>query len=43
MPGLAQRAECLYIDLKQSLLFRNLKATLVFPGGIVLGRHISLS
>ena len=43
MPGLVRRTENMYIDLKESLFSRNLDATLVFAGGIVLGRRVPLS
>jgi hypothetical protein len=43
MPGLARRTENMFLDLKASMFSRNLRATLVFPGGIVLGRRVPLS
>ena len=43
MPGLARRTENMFLDLKESMFSRNLRATLVFPGGIVLGRRVPLS
>lgn len=43
LPGLARRTENMFIDVKQSFFSPKLRATLVFPGGIVLGRRVPLS
>ncbi len=41
-PGIADHALQVTVSMSRFLLFRNLKATVVLPDGITLGRRASL-
>ena len=41
-PGIADYAERVDVSVSRFLLFRNLKATIALPDGIMLGRKASL-
>jgi hypothetical protein len=41
-PGIAEYAQQVTVSMSRFLLFRNLKATVVLPDGITLGRRASL-
>ena len=41
-PGIAEHAVQVDVSMSRFLLFRNLKATIVLPHGVTLGRRASL-
>lgn len=41
-PGIADYAERVDLSVSKFLLFRNLKATIALPDGVMLGRRASL-
>ena len=41
-PGIAEYAQQVSLSMSRFLLFRNLKATIVLPHGVTLGRRASL-
>ncbi|MDE2788418.1 MAG: hypothetical protein OXL37_17415 [Chloroflexota bacterium] len=41
-PGISEYAQQVSLSMSRFLLFRNLKATIVLPHGVTLGRRASL-